>query len=45
MHCGDLNGKEVQKEDDTCIHGDFPGGSDGKEYACNAGDLGSIPGL
>ena len=23
----------------------FPGGSDGKESACNAGDLGSIPGL
>ena len=23
----------------------FPGGSDGKEYACNAGDLGLIPGL
>ena len=23
----------------------FPGGSDGKEYACSAGDLGSIPGL
>ena len=22
-----------------------PGGSDGKESACNAGDLGSIPGL
>ena len=22
----------------------FPGGSDGKEYACNAGELGSIPG-
>ena len=22
----------------------FPGGSDSKEYACNAGDLGSIPG-
>ena len=22
----------------------FPGGSDGKELACNAGDLGSIPG-
>ena len=21
----------------------FPGSSDGKEYACNAGDLGSIP--
>ena len=24
---------------------DFPGGSDGKESACNAEDLGSIPGL
>ena len=23
----------------------FPGGSDGKEYACSAGDPGSIPGL
>ena len=22
----------------------FPGGSDSKEYACNAEDLGSIPG-
>ena len=22
---------------------DFPGGSDGKESACNVGDLGSIP--
>ena len=24
---------------------DFPGGSDGKESACDAGDLGLIPGL
>ena len=24
---------------------DFPGGSAGKEFACNAGDLGSTPGL
>ena len=23
----------------------FPGGSDGKESTCNAGDLGSFPGL
>ena len=23
----------------------FPGGSDGKESTCNAGDLGLIPGL
>ena len=29
----------------TYIHMGFPGGSDGKESACNAGDLGSIPGL
>ena len=29
-----------------CIQdGVFPGGSDGKEYACNEGDLGSIIGL
>ena len=35
-----------------CIQGDFllflplfPGGSDGKESACNAGDQGLIPGL
>ena len=24
---------------------DFPGGSDGKESACNVGDLGLLPGL
>ena len=24
---------------------DFPGGSDGKAFACNVGDLGLIPGL
>ena len=24
---------------------DFPGGSDGKESACNVGDPGSVPGL
>ena len=28
----------------TWRSGGFPGGSDGKESACNAGDLGSIPG-
>ena len=27
------------------LHEGFPGGSDGKESACNAGDLGLIPGL
>ena len=27
------------------LFGGFPGGSDGKESACNVGDPGSIPGL
>ena len=31
-------------EGGLCFSG-FPGGSDGKASACNAGDLGSIPGL
>ena len=26
------------------MKGDFPGGSDSEESACNAGDMGSIPG-
>ena len=29
----------------TFIYTGFPGGTDGKEPACNAGDLGSIPRL
>ena len=29
----------------TPVFLDFPGGSDGKESACNERDLGSIPGL
>ena len=29
----------------SIINEGFPGGSDGKESACNAGDLGLIPGL
>ena len=28
----------------SVLHGDFPGGSDGKASAYNAGDLGTIPG-
>ena len=27
------------------MKGDFPGGSDSEESACNAGDMGSFPGL
>jgi len=29
----------------TSVFLGFLGGSDGKEFTCNAGDLGSIPGL
>ena len=29
----------------TCLHLGFPGGSDGKQSACNAGDPGSMTGL
>ena len=28
-----------------CNANECPGGSDGKEYTCNVGDLGLIPGL
>ena len=41
-------GREVPLERDrlpTPVFLSFPGGSDEKEYACNAGDLGSISGL
>ena len=35
----------VQSGDPSSVLLGFPGGSDGKESACNAGDLGLIPGL
>ena len=38
-----LSLSERGEADDTHLH--FPGGSDGKESACNAGDTGLIPGL
>ena len=42
-----LGGKICWKRDrlPTPVFLDFLGGSEGKESACNAGDLGSIPGL
>ena len=55
MQLGDLNRKEVQKggyihismADSFCytieMNMGFPGGSDGKESACNAGDQGWTP--
>ena len=43
-----LTGKEIlttcYNMDESWIHCAFPGGSDGKESACNVGDLGLIPG-
>ena len=39
------HGKESEGSSFNASHLVFPGGSDGKESACNAGDLGSIPGL
>ena len=43
----------VLETENTCVFinafgfcfGDLPGGSDGKEFACNAGEQGSVPGL
>ena len=36
---------ENQNCGSPCQKGDFPGGSDGKEYACSVGDQGLIPKL
>ena len=41
---------KAREHSDSCFHKvrlsmGFPGGSDGKKSACNAGDLGLIPGL
>ena len=41
----ELTQKEKIKNQNKTVTMGFPGGSDIKEYACNAGDLGSIPGL
>ena len=38
------NGITVQQKLDFCLKLDFSGSSDDKASACNAGDLGSIPG-
>ena len=40
-----LNNQEMKENTNTCRHKGFPGGSAGKETACNVGDLGLIPGL
>ena len=36
---------ETDKDFPIALVHHFPDGSDGKESTCNAGDLGSIPGL
>ena len=38
------NNNSLRKLTVTRIKEGFPGGSEGKESACNTGDLGSIPG-
>ena len=43
MLCGDLNGKEVQKEG-LYVYMGFSGGSAVKNLPANAGDRGLIPG-
>ena len=35
---------EMQNVYSSFVRNSFPGGSDGKESACNAGDPGSVPG-
>ena len=40
----DFPGGAMAKNPSTKAGG-FPGGSDSEESACNAGDLGSVPGL
>ena len=47
---GDSRGRQLWSQSTVCrcllgVALDFPGGSDGKESACNAEDLGLIPGL
>ena len=41
----DLTKKKNKKRTHRMGEGDLPGGPDGKESACNVGDLGLIPGL
>ena len=43
--CGDLNGRKSKTERIYVYVSGFPGVSDGKESACNAGNLGSLPGV
>ena len=46
--CSDLEPKKIKSftiSPSICHEVGFPGGSAGKESACNAGDLGLIPGL
>ena len=41
------SGRSLRRRDrlPTSVFMGFPGGLDGKEFACNVGDLDSIPGL
>ena len=39
------HGETLAENEVVAVRMGFPGGSDGKESTCNAGDLGWIPGL
>ena len=39
-----MRSEVIHMEAPSTVHGSFPGGSGGKESACNAGILGLIPG-
>ena len=45
FHCSDPCSQEKGVETELTHTKGFPGGLDGKESACNAGSVGSIPGL
>ena len=43
--CGTQEQRQLQGHGVCVAALGFPGGSDGKDSACNAGDAGSVPGL
>ena len=45
MYSDQDNPQEKEMQDSQVVVMSFPGGSEVKASACNAGDLGSIPGL
>ena len=40
----DVKDEKLMQKRNSYLFGGFPGGSDGKEPACDVGDTGSVPG-